>query len=363
MSPDINQNDLRFMNIALALGRRGVGNVWPNPAVGAVIVLGEHIVGRGWTQPGGRPHAETEALARAGELARGATAYVTLEPCAHTGETGPCAEALVAAGVARVVVATLDPDPRVAGQGCEILRAAGIDVVGGVCEEDARAVNQGFLSRIETGMPYVTLKIASSADGMIARKSGGDQWITSEAARMDGHGLRATNDAILVGRGTVEADDPTLTCRLPGLEQRSPVRVVLDSHHAIAAEAKVLDVSEVPTWIIATESASGRGSEVLEVAADEASHVDIETALLALGDSGITRLLVEGGSAIWTAFLEADLVDEVIWYVAPEVIGDDGIRAIAGMKGPDLAATGAFDLMDERQIGPDMRFDFVRNSS
>ncbi|MBT3397327.1 MAG: bifunctional diaminohydroxyphosphoribosylaminopyrimidine deaminase/5-amino-6-(5-phosphoribosylamino)uracil reductase RibD, partial [Alphaproteobacteria bacterium] len=216
------------MRSALALAQRGLGQVWPNPSVGCVLVKDGHPIGRGWTQPGGRPHAETEALARAGDRARGATAYVTLEPCAHHGETPPCAAALVEAGVAKVVVACRDPDTRVNGGGIDALKSAGIDVVEGVLETDAIDLNIGFFTRVQSDRPMVTLKLAASIDGRIATSAGKSKWITGPGARAHGHGLRARHDAVLVGAGTVNADDPELTCRLPGMTGRSPVRVILE---------------------------------------------------------------------------------------------------------------------------------------
>ena len=236
--------DRRYMALALALAERGLGNVWPNPAVGCVLVRDGRIVGRGWTQPGGRPHAETEALARAGDGAQGATCYATLEPCAHHGETGPCADALVQAGIARAVVATEDPDPRVAGRGNARLEAAGIGVTRGCMEEEARALNAGFLSRVEKGRPLVTLKLASTLDGRIATHTGDSRWITGAQARARAHLLRARHDAVMVGAASALADDPALTCRLPGMADASPVRVVIDGsarlpagHALIAAPA------------------------------------------------------------------------------------------------------------------------------
>ena len=213
-------DDLGHMRAALALARRGLGRVAPNPAVGCILVRDGIVVGRGWTQPGGRPHAETEALRRAGAAAAGAVAYVTLEPCAHHGSTPPCADALIAAGVSRVVVAIEDPDPRVAGRGLARLTAAGISVETGVCADEAGRLNAGFLKRIEHGLPLVTLKLATSLDGKIATHAGESQWITGEDARARGHLLRAQTDAIMIGSGTAQIDNPLLTCRLPGLEDR-----------------------------------------------------------------------------------------------------------------------------------------------
>src|SRR5437762_37728 len=243
--------DFAAMGAALALARRGLGNVWPNPAVGCVIVKDGRVVGRGWTQPGGRPHAETEALARAGETARGATAYVTLEPCCHWGRTPPCADALIAAGLSRVVVALEDPDPRVAGGGLARLRAAGLAVETGLGATEASEINAGFFQRVRLGRPLVTLKLATSLDGRIATASGESRWITGPAARERAHLLRATHDAILVGTDTVLADNPQLTCRLPGLAEHSPVRVVIDRRVRIPLDAHLLaEARQIPSWVV-----------------------------------------------------------------------------------------------------------------
>src|ERR1700720_3115378 len=255
-SPSDQLFDLWAMRTALALARRGLGTVWPNPAVGCVIVGNARVVGRGWTQPGGRPHGETEALRRAGEAAGGASAYVSLEPCCHWGRTPPCTDALIAAGVRRVVVALEDPDPRVAGEGLRRLRAAGLDVEAGLCATEAAEINAGFLSRLRFGRPLVTLKLATSLDGRIATASGESRWITGAPARERAHLLRATHDAILVGTDTVIADNPELTCRLPGLAGHSPVRVALDRQLRIPLDAHlVAEAPAVPTWVLTLASA------------------------------------------------------------------------------------------------------------
>ncbi|MGH7115700.1 MAG: bifunctional diaminohydroxyphosphoribosylaminopyrimidine deaminase/5-amino-6-(5-phosphoribosylamino)uracil reductase RibD, partial [Stellaceae bacterium] len=252
------------MRTALALARRGLGAVWPNPAVGCVIISQGRVVGRGWTQPGGRPHAETEALRRAGGAARDATAYVSLEPCCHWGRTPPCADALIKAGVRRVVIALEDPDPRVAGNGIARLRAAGLAVEIGPGAEDAAEINAGFLTRQRLGRPLVTLKLATSLDGRIATGSGESQWITGPPARQRAHLLRARHDAVMVGTGTVLADDPELTCRLPGLGHRSPLRVVLDRRLRIPRSAHVIaDARQSPTWVFTLSGADPARREAL----------------------------------------------------------------------------------------------------
>ncbi len=281
------QIDLRRMRTALALARRGLGAVWPNPAVGCVLVNGGRVIGRGWTQPGGRPHAETEALRRAGEAARGAIAYVSLEPCCHWGRTPPCADALIAAGVRRVVVALEDPDPRVAGAGIGRLRAAGLAVDTGLGAAEAAEINAGFLARLAFGRPLVTLKLATSLDGRIATGSGESRWITGPPARARAHSLRAEHDAIMVGTGTVLADDPQLTCRLPGLGHRSPVRVVLDRHLRIPPAAQVIaDARRTPTWVLTLPSAALPSAALPSAALPSAALPvgDLPGADLPLGD-------------------------------------------------------------------------------
>jgi diaminohydroxyphosphoribosylaminopyrimidine deaminase/5-amino-6-(5-phosphoribosylamino)uracil reductase len=355
--------DERHMTAALALARRGLGNVWPNPAVGCVIVNEGQVVGRGWTQPGGRPHAETEALARAGDAARGATAYVTLEPCCHWGRTPPCIEALIASGVSRVVAAVEDPDPRVAGGGLARLREAGISVETGLCAGEAEEINAGFFRRVRIGRPLVTLKLATSLDGRIATASGESRWITGPAARQRTHLLRATHDAILVGTATVLADDPLLTCRLPGLERRSPVRVALDRNLVIPPSARlVAEAGEVPTWFItATGSEPERrealrcaGVEIIDAALDAAGRIDLGDALLRLGERGLTRLLVEGGGRLAAALLRARLVDRLVWLHAPLLLGGDGVPAVAALGLGALAEAPGFAPVSSERVGADL---------
>jgi len=351
------------MRHALALAERGLGTVWPNPAVGCVIVAGDgEILGRGWTRTGGRPHAETVALDAAGDRARSATAYVTLEPCAHHGQTPPCAEALVKAGVRRVVVAAEAPDPRVAGRGYDTLTAAGIEVMRGVCTKEAEAVNAGFLMAVKAGRPMVTLKLATSLDGRIATLSGESKWITGPDARQAGHKLRASHDAILVGIGTALADDPLLTCRLPGQEQRSPVRVVLDSRARLKDDAVLVKTArDVPTWVITTEAgrdqarrleAAGVESEV--VGADADGRPDPLAVLAALQRRGITRLLIEGGAGVARSFLSAGLVDRIAWFRAASVIGGDGLAAIGPLGIEALDETPRFTLQKVQRLGQDL---------
>ena len=351
-----------MMRAALALARRSLGRTWPNPAVGCVIVKDGRVVARGRTQEGGRPHAEADALSRAGGAARGATVYVTLEPCSHHGRTPPCADALVAAGVARVVSALEDPDPRVKGQGHARLKAAGITVQVGEGAREAAEINAGFLLRVKEGRPLFRLKLASSLDGRIATASGESKWVTGEAARNDGQRLRAIHDAILVGAGTVAADDPELTCRLPGLAARSPVRIVLDSKAGIAPTSKlVLTARRVPVWVLCTSAASvarrevlqNAGVEVIEVAAARDDRVDIAAAARALGQRGLTRVLVEGGGQIAAAFLKAGLIDRIRSYRAGLVLGADGRSAVGELGVDRLDFAPRFRLVSARSLQGD----------
>lgn len=334
--------DARFMALALALGRRGLGNAWPNPAVGAVVVRddgdGPVIVGRGWTQPGGRPHAETEALRRAGARARGATLYVTLEPCAHHGRTPPCVDAIIAAGIARVVAAMEDPNPLVAGQGHAHLRAAGIAIAIGVAEAEARRAHAGHVRRVQEGRPHVLLKLAVSADGKAGLAGRRPVAITGEAALRRMHLMRAQADAIMIGIGTALADDPELTCRLPDMADRSPVRVVLDAHLRLPLASRLVQSArQVPLWVITSDGASeaaaralqGAGVAVIRSAATKSLALD--AVLAALAERDITRLMVEGGPILAAALVRADLVDEAVIFHGARSIGPDGINALEGL--------------------------------
>jgi diaminohydroxyphosphoribosylaminopyrimidine deaminase/5-amino-6-(5-phosphoribosylamino)uracil reductase len=319
------------MEYALRLGRRALGTTAENPPVGCVIVKDDKVMGVGWTQSDGRPHAETEALNMASEAAGGATAYITLEPCAHQGRTPPCADALVKAGIARVVTALEDPDPRVSGGGHAILRAAGIKVDTGLWVEAAKRDLAGFLTRIQKKRPYVTLKMGVSADGKIAAGPGQTTAITGQEVRNRVHLMRAQCDAILVGLSTVLIDDPDLTCRLPGMEARSPIRIVADTRLSIPSKAKLVKTAEqVPVWILSTRKGGvSAGITVIDCKQTPSGWVDFADAMEVLAKRGINRLLVEGGSHISQSFLEADLVDEVQLFQSPAVIGPQGIDAIA----------------------------------
>ena len=331
--------DFRYMQLALALGRRGQGRTWPNPAVGAVIVKDGVIAGRGWTQPGGRPHAEPEALKRAGEATRGATLYVTLEPCSHFGKSPPCADAIIAAGIARVVSAVEDPNPEVGGQGHARLRAAGIVVDVGLCKDEAARDHAGHFLRVSEKRPFVILKLAVSADDKIAAAGHQPVAITGEAAKARVHLLRAQSDAILVGIGTVLADDPLLTVRLPGLEAQSPVRVVLDRALRLPGASKLVhSARQTPLWAMTSDLSEApaamklgaAGAKVIRVPVANAPTpgLDLTSALSALAERGITRLMVEGGARVASSFLSAGLVDEVWLLRGPSDIGMDGISAL-----------------------------------
>jgi diaminohydroxyphosphoribosylaminopyrimidine deaminase/5-amino-6-(5-phosphoribosylamino)uracil reductase len=359
--------DRRAVRAALALARRGLGTVWPNPAVGCVIVREGRVVGRGWTQPGGRPHAEDEALRRAGAAAKDATAYVTLEPCCHWGQTPPCADALIAAGIGRIVAAVEDPDPRVAGGGIARLRAAGIAVETGLGAVEAEEINAGFFQRVRYGRPLVTLKLASSLDGRIATASGESRWITGPAARERTHLLRATHDAVLIGTGTAVADDPQLTCRLPGLAARSPVRVVLDRRLRLSVQSRLFaEAREAPTWVVTLPDADPRGQEALRAAGveivtaapDAAGAMDLADALGRLGGRGLTRLLVEGGGRLAASLLQAGLVDRVVWLHAPLLLGGAGLPAIAALAPGPLAEMPRFEPVGSERVGPDLMTSF-----
>ncbi|MBC7164920.1 MAG: bifunctional diaminohydroxyphosphoribosylaminopyrimidine deaminase/5-amino-6-(5-phosphoribosylamino)uracil reductase RibD [Roseovarius sp.] len=353
--------DRRFMALALSLGRRGMGQCAPNPAVGCVIVQGGRIVGRGSTAPGGRPHAETVALAQAGALARGATAYVTLEPCAHHGETPPCAEALIAAGVARVVAPFDDTDPRVSGRGFAMLRAAGIAVTTGVLAEEAARDHAGFLIRNEVGRPFVTLKLAASFDGRIATASGHSQWITGPQARRAVHAMRARHDAVMVGAGTARADDPMLTVRGLGV-RRQPVRVVVSRRLDLPLLSQLArSAREVPLWLChgagvdEAIAAAWRGLGARLLPCDVvAGQVDPVALLQALGGVGLTRVFCEGGGALAASLLAAGVVDELVGFTAGFAIGAEGLPGIGALGLARLDEAARFRLIETRALGGDV---------
>jgi diaminohydroxyphosphoribosylaminopyrimidine deaminase / 5-amino-6-(5-phosphoribosylamino)uracil reductase len=352
--------DARFMALAFVLGRRGLGRTWPNPAVGAVVVKDGVIVGRGWTQPGGRPHAETEALARAGAAAHGATLYVTLEPCSHHGKTPPCAGAIIAAGIARVVSALVDPNPEVAGAGHWRLAEAGVVVEVGIGAEEARRAHAGHIRRVQDGRPHVMLKLAVSADGKAGLSGRRPAAITGEAARARVHLLRSRSDAVLTGIGTAVADDPLLTCRLPGM--RSPVRVVLDGTLRLPLASKLVATArQTPLWVVTGNAAlrereqalTAHGVDVLR-AAGSGGKLDLAAVLKLLAERGITRLMIEAGPILAAAFVRADLVDEVALFRSPIIIGPDGIDALDGFSIDALMRSPRFTSLGIVAVGADM---------
>jgi diaminohydroxyphosphoribosylaminopyrimidine deaminase/5-amino-6-(5-phosphoribosylamino)uracil reductase len=356
-------SDEEHMAQALRLAQRGLGLAWPNPSVGAIVVMptGE-IAGRGWTAPGGRPHAEAIALEQAGAKAEGSTIYVTLEPCAHENGRGmPCTDLIVAARPKRVVIGLRDPDPRTAGRGIDRIKAAGIEVEEGALSKEAATVTLGHIMRVTEGRPAITLKLAVGADGLMPQGHGAPVWITGEDARAHGHLLRARNDAILVGRGTVFADDPTLTCRLPGMSCRSPVRVVLDNRLRTPTDAKLFEDPMVPVWLLCAEAECqpnaemlhDRGAEIVPVPVDDHGLIDIHDAMVTLAHRGITRVLVEGGPSVARSVLDADLVDEAVVYQGPKPAGSDGLTPFAGDSLDRLTASGHFTLIASRAFGPD----------
>lgn len=356
--------DRRFMALAIALGMRGLGHVWPNPAVGCVVVDGGgRILGRGWTQPGGRPHAETIALARAGAAARGATAYVSLEPCAHHGRTPPCAEALVAAGVARVVTALEDPDPRVRGSGHRFLKSNGIPVTSGVLEPEARAANAGFLSRIERARPWLTLKLALTLDGRIATATGESRWISGPMARRRVHAMRLAHDAVLVGGGTARTDDPALTVRDMG-PVRQPVRLVASRRLGLPRDGTLArTIADAPLWLLHDPAAArpadraaweAAGARLVPCASGRDGRLDPAALLAALAETGLTRVFCEGGGSFAAALLAAGLVDELAVFSAGLVIGAEGRPGLAALGLDRLADAERFRLVSVEAVGGDV---------
>lgn len=359
--------DRRFMVLALHVARRILGQTAPNPAVGAIIAdekTGE-VVARGWTQVSGRPHAEAHALSSAGERARGKTMYVTLEPCSYHGrtyplisKTMPCAEAILAAGIRRVVVATEDPNPEIAGRGVAVLRKAGVAVDIGLCQHEARWVAAGHILRMTMRRPLVQLKVAVSADGLIAPGDGAPVWVTGPEARAYAHLLRAHADAILVGRKTVEDDDPELTCRLPGLANRSPRRVILDPQFRISPTFKMFKTAHrVPIIIFGAPGNAvpgyPGGVEARQVPVDAAGRLQLDAVLQSLAKDGVTRVLVEGGPTIAGALLVADLADEVIIGRGAESLGAEGRKPFGESGLERLDDAGRWRLTAKRMLGGD----------
>ena len=349
------------MRHALRLAGRALGVVAPNPAVGCVIVSREgHVIGRGWTGQGGRPHAETIALAEAGAAALGATAYVALEPCSHHGQTPPCASALMEAGVARVVAAVEDPDPRVRGKGFAALRDADIELVTGVCAKQAAELNAGFFKRVREGRPLVTLKIAQSLDGKTATATGESKWITGEAARAYGHLLRARNDAILIGIGTAMADDPQLTCRL-SRGGRDPLRVVVDSRLRTPPDARIFHLQSTAITVIATVAQDEgrfaayreRGAELLSCR-DAGGRVDLADLLGQLGKRGVQSVLVESGGELAGALLRQGLIDRLVLFYGAKLVGGEGRSPFAGSGVEKMSQAIRLQEMQVRRFGDDL---------
>ncbi len=353
------------MDIALALARRGLGRTSPNPTVGAIVVCtgrSPEIVGRGWTQPGGRPHAETVALDAAGDRARGATLYVTLEPCSHHGRTPPCTDAIIAAGVSRVVCAIGDPDPRVEGRGIKRLEDTGVRVTENCRRAEADQINRGHFLRVTEQRPFVQLKLAVGSDGLLAPGTGHPVWVTGEAARAKGHLLRARADVILVGSGTVTADDPDLTCRLPGMKNRSPVRVVLDSNAHTPLNARLFESLDVaPVWIVCTPAAPSerrkalqeRGAHVIVADPNESGGIDLTGLLRQLADAEITRVLVEGGPHVARSFWDEGLVDEAVFATGAGPTGKGGLQPFVTYGLDLLTKSEHFMQHSDRQVGAD----------
>ncbi len=355
--------------MALGLARRGLGLAWPNPSVGCIIVNEcGHVIGRGHTGKGGRPHGETVALSQAGSESQGATAYVTLEPCAHHGQTPPCAEALVKAGISRVIIATGDPDKRVSGKGKSILEQAGIAVVFGICQAEAEEIAQGFLSLCTHGRPMVTMKVATSMDSKVATFMGESKWITGPESRQRGHLLRSSHDAILVGIGTVLADNPELDCRISGLGDRSPICIVMDSHLKIPIDCKLVNsAKQTPLWLMTTLRAGKKydrlealGVKIITCEANSQGQIDIVNMMFQLGAEGITRLLSEGGAQVNSSLIRASLVDRLYWFRSDGIIGGDGLPAIQSQGLESLDKMAKFSLVRTGYTGNDIWLEYKR---
>jgi diaminohydroxyphosphoribosylaminopyrimidine deaminase / 5-amino-6-(5-phosphoribosylamino)uracil reductase len=369
-------DDVAMMRLALAMARRGLGRSWPNPAVGAVVWMptaeGPRVIARALTEAGGRPHAETEALRLAGPAARGAVMSVTLEPCSHHGKTPPCAEALVKAGLSRVVLALEDPDPRVAGRGHALLRQAGLEVVVGVEARAAFLSHIGHIRRVTRHRPAVLLKLARTQDGYAAGDAGTRLQITGPIGSARVHIERAEADAIMVGIGTVLADDPQLTCRLSGLQARSPIRVVLDTQARLPLTSMLVKTARlVPVWVIVGEGADparvaalvAHGVEVITVPqtySDDAMHLDLEQALQALGQRGITRVMSEGGPHVADALARAGLVDEVTLITHQAPLGRQGLRAVGPHLQQLITDKTQFEALPHARYGEDVIEHFAR---
>lgn len=351
------------MRRALRLAERGHGGTSPNPPVGAVVVREGRVVGQGWHRGPGRRHAEIEALTEAGEAARGAVLYLTLEPCVHQGRTPPCAPAVIASGVTRVVVGSRDPNPKVDGAGIKALLAAGIEVESGVLEQEARRLIQGFTKHVRTGRPFLTAKTAISVDGRVAAADGSSRWITGPTARRDVHRLRATVDAVLVGVGTVVADDPQLTVRLRGYAGRQPLRVVLDPSGRTPTSARLLH-SDAPTLVAVTDKAPeeavaklrATGAEVTEFPARD-GRVDLDAVLDELGRRGIVEAMLEGGPTVLGDAVDRGLIDRFVFYVAPKLLGEAGPGLLAGVIVSNIEQARELQFVSVRHVGADLKIE------
>jgi len=363
-------DDKRWMRAALLQARYALGRTSPNPPVGCVLVKDGLLVGRGRTQDGGRPHAETEAIADAGEAARGATAYVTLEPCAHHGKTPPCAEALVEAGVSRVVIACGDPDDRVAGQGAAILSHAGVAVTEGVLKAQVASILSGYLTLRNEHRPRVTVKIASSLDGRIALHDGRSQWITGARTRHFVHLLRSQHDAVMTAMGTVRADNPTLTCRLPGYHGRQPLRVVAASRYDLDPQSNLAtsrDQGEVLVYVASDDASSNLNLDVAQVTADQDGRPDLRAILADLGSRGIQSVMVEAGGRFVASLLKSGLVDELVWTRSSGLIGGDGLASLSSLGLDNLSDGRMLKRVKTQCIGDDVieifhRGEYVNNT-
>ena len=348
-------NDEHFMQMALTLARKGQGFTSPNPMVGAVVVKDGQVVGSGYHHAAGKPHAEVNAIDDAGDAAAGATIYVNLEPCNHTGRTPPCTQKIIRAGITRTIVAMTDPNPDVTGGGIDCLKQAGIQITEGVCEVEARKLNESFIKFIQTRRPFVILKTASTLDGQIATRSGDSKWVTGEPARLFVHQIRHAVDAILVGIGTVRADDPSLTTRLPDRKGKDPTRIVLDTRLSIPHNARLLELnSEADTIIVCGKSAPDDKKKALMqkgikiIPTDETNQkIDLPSLMLILGKMNITSLLIEGGGRVVHSALAAGIVDKVLLFYAPKILGgNDGFPMCFG-RGPEKMSQ-ALHLTDMR---------------
>ena len=387
ISPEQSAQDQNMMTVAIGLAERHIGRTWPNPSVGCVIVQNDpdhatvpKIIGRGVTALGGRPHGETIALAEAGNHARGATAYVTLEPCCHHGVTSPCTDALIEAGIKRVVIGMIDPDPRMDGGGVMRLRQAGIAVTQLKLNNDlalrCHALVAGFVTRMQQNRPLVSVKIASSLDARIATHNGESRWITGPAARQRGHLLRARHDALLIGSGTALTDDPMLDCRLPGMADWSPIRIILDGRLRLPLDAKLVKTCPtLPTWLftdqthlnaakstemaIKIEKLTCAGVKIFGVARQKSGQLDLSAILSLLAAQGLTSILVEGGGGIIASIIKQKFLDRLYWFRAPIILGGDGVAAIpnalydvqpALAELPRLALIGSEEFLAEMKI-------------